>query len=880
MSKGYSRLEEGTEMSSLPKESPVKKASRWVRKKFDPYEIPFDEGQKKCASDYDSLDYDTCYNVPYKKNLESYTKLTYWHISAMKWVLAAVIGITTGALAFIVNILRNNLQLLKYTQLSNVLSDTLFEGTAVLGLLVLLGFNLAYAVAAAFVIALEPVASGSGVPEIKSYLNGIKIPRVARITTLLAKIIGLVFSTAGGFLAGIEGPMIYIGGVIGAGVSQFRVFLPFFKQYGVPYPYFRTDRDKRDFATSGTAAGVAAAFGAPIAGTLLSLEEAASFWNQGLAWRTLFCAFASTFTLTMLTSAYKGYFGDLDYPGLVGFGVFTHSQKLWEYYHLIVFCIMGAIGGLIGALFNHLYIAIQKYRARYLLKRPFRRQWRIIEALLIIIVTTVLAYMCSMFLASCVPHGLDSSLAKAPGYDYINETRPYFCPLSTDRKDRLYHNDFATLIFNPTETAISQIYHLETAFSTTTLGIIFLYYYLIFCWTYGAAIAVGFFVPTILIGAMYGRFFSAFFEVNYIPFFSDLITQIYPGTYAVMGSAAFVGGVTRMTISLTVLFIESTQQVSYGLPIMVTVMVAKWVGDMFTHGIHHIGINLKKLPFLDRDIPENFDKLTAEDVMSTNLSYLYPITRVRSIEQLLRNTNYSAFPVVTPDTFRRFPKSVPTHHRPSCSMYGSNDKTDLEATGEEGAQSKRSSLSRHLSSPTYQRTTFSKNDEDCDECAAHLRDSDGLTFTYTIPAPDRLLGNLSHDNPLILHGVILRTQLIALLKHKAFFSEDQQPEAQAEVTYDEMMSEYPRYSTIDDVALTDAERDMLMDLTLYMNPNVYTIHYQAPIPQVFTLFRTMGLRHLPVTKASGVLVGIITRHELVPEKLNCVFEEKKKCAEV
>ena len=37
-----------------------------------------------------------------------------------------------------------------------------------------------------------------------------------------------------------------------------------------------------------------------------------------------------------------------------------------------------------------------------------------------------------------------------------------------------------------------------------------------------------------------------------------------------------------------------------------------------------------------------------------------------------------------------------------------------------------------------------------------------------------------------------------------------QPEAQYEVTYDQMMSEYPRYSTINDVALTDAERNLLM----------------------------------------------------------------------
>lgn len=50
--------------------------------------------------------------------------------------------------------------------------------------------------------------------------------------------------------------------------------------------------------------------------------------------------------------------------------------------------------------------------------------------------------------------------------------------------------------------------------------------------------------------------------------------HIYSGTFALIGAAAFLGGVVRMTISLTVILIESTNEITYGLPIMVTLMVS------------------------------------------------------------------------------------------------------------------------------------------------------------------------------------------------------------------------------------------------------------------------------------------------------------------
>lgn len=62
-----------------------------------------------------------------------------------------------------------------------------------------------------------------------------------------------------------------------------------------------------------------------------------------------------------------------------------------------------------------------------------------------------------------------------------------------------------------------------------------------------------------------------------------------------VGAAAFLGGVTRMTVSLVVIMFELTGGLPYIVPIMLAALLSKWVGDNFTEGIYDEHIKLNRL---------------------------------------------------------------------------------------------------------------------------------------------------------------------------------------------------------------------------------------------------------------------------------------------
>jgi chloride channel 7 len=199
-----------------------------------------------------------------------------------------------------------------------VSGSSMFGGSAFLAFIF---YQTLFAMIAAIFVWLEPVSGGSGIPEIKCFLNGIDLPRVVRVKTLFCKVIGVTFSVAAGLPVGKEGPMVHSGAVVAAGISQGKT-----KFWGVDTSFskfsdFRNDREKRDFVACGAAAGVASAFGAPIGGVLFSLEEGASYWSTKLTWRAFFCAMVTLGTLFTVRNL-DTWWGQANIDKLFSFGEF------------------------------------------------------------------------------------------------------------------------------------------------------------------------------------------------------------------------------------------------------------------------------------------------------------------------------------------------------------------------------------------------------------------------------------------------------------------------------------------------------------------------------------------------------------------------------
>ncbi|CAG8788416.1 7408_t:CDS:2, partial [Racocetra persica] len=294
-----------------------------------------------------------------------------------------------------------------------------------------------------------------------------------------------------GLSVGKEGPAVHTAACVGNVVSR---------MFG---KYTRNKAKMREILSASCAAGVAVAFGSPIGGVLFSFEEMSSNFPMKTMWRSFFCALVATAVLQAMNPFRTG--------KLVMFQV-TYDRE-WHYFEIVFFVILGAFGGLYGTLVTRFNIKVQYFRKKYL------KDYAVTEAVILAVITAIFGYL-NIFMKLDMTEALGLLFEECEGKK---------------------HYDYEGLCKNSDFSKGSEIVRMMVLLLIATiLRTVFIII------SYGAKVPAGIFIPSMAVGATFGRFFGLFvksFHAAYptFPMFAYCkpdVPCVTPGMYAFLGAAA------------------------------------------------------------------------------------------------------------------------------------------------------------------------------------------------------------------------------------------------------------------------------------------------------------------------------------------------------
>ncbi|ORZ17766.1 chloride channel [Absidia repens] len=411
----------------------------------------------------------------------------------------------------------------------------------------------------------------------------------------------LTMAVASNLSIGKEGPSVHMACCVGNVISRC-------------FQKFRSSKaEMREILTASSAAGVAVAFGSPIGGVLFALEEMSTTFPNRTMWKSFFCAMIATIVLQAMNPFRTG--------KLVMFQV--SYDREWHFFEYLFVIVIGIFGGLYGALVIKYNIFVAEIRKKYLKDYP------VLEASILAFVTALIAFP-NVFLRIDMTEIMGILFRECEGVE---------------------GEDYAGLCQESQVARILVLLFIATLLRT--LGTIA---------SYGAKVPCGIFVPSMAIGATFGRMVGLIVKSWHLAnpdffLFSSCrpdMPCITPGTYAFLGAAAALCGVMRITVSVVVIMFELTGQITYILPTMITLMVTRAVGDWFgSGGIADRYIRLNGYPFLDSE--DHVFGVPVSHVMQDQMTVMTASGMTfADIDDILENTDYRGFPVAHAATICRF----------------------------------------------------------------------------------------------------------------------------------------------------------------------------------------------------------------------------------
>eukprot|EP00929_Paragymnodinium_shiwhaense_P071182 TRINITY_DN3619_c0_g2_i1.p1 TRINITY_DN3619_c0_g2~~TRINITY_DN3619_c0_g2_i1.p1 ORF type:complete len:884 (+),score=168.72 TRINITY_DN3619_c0_g2_i1:81-2732(+) len=513
------------------------------------------------------------------------------------------------------------------------------HGLAV-GVLVLMAMSgVLVLISACLVLFIAPVCAGSGLPEAKGYVNGNHIPGLFSVRALIVKVVGVVLSVCSGLPVGREGPMVHIGGTLGYGAVH-MLALPHVRRWVrtskgddpgcSPALIVDTERfahAKRIGCALGGAAGIAVAFNAPIGGILYMFEEVTvTSWAPETTIRAFVCtvcsALASVASRRLLgTEAHRLVVFDDEHH--------SHNNNGWDWIDIPAIIVMAALIGVVSAVYTRCLLLTFEARRKFAGSfKKFLRLPKIVEGV-------CFAMLCALVFA-CIPALFGEC---EPNFHSHHHYTQYHCPEGS-------HNEIATLLMSGAEGAVKHLYGRdnETHIEIKSLATCFVTYFVLACGNAGLPVPLGLFVPSMLMGAMFGRMWGRMLHVAGI---NGLASS---GVYALVGSGAFLGGFTHMTIAIVVLLVEASSDLMMVPPLMVSIFVATLVNQKINpHAYDEVLILKKGVPYLESELPAEMDRVTASDLceMLPAVGVLKPQDTLENVRIALQEPELAYFPVVS-----------------------------------------------------------------------------------------------------------------------------------------------------------------------------------------------------------------------------------------
>lgn len=827
--------------------------------------------------------------------------------------LGVLVGVVIGMCGFFVDQLLRGITIAIYVPTNKFLAlrtrDSFFAAVCAYALLC----SAAVILAALLVVLIAPLGAGSGIPELKAYLNGVHVPGFLRFKTLMVKAIGVALSIGGGLICGKQGPLIHVGAIIGAGMSQgasaqfkFRLSHPFRNTLR----FLRTNAWKRDFSAVGAAIGVAVAFGAPMGGWVWVYEEACTHWSWALGLITLGGCLSGVVTVGFMNYLAAGMpNGGFKHYVLTYFGrlYFPKSTMEFPLTDLPMYIVIGIIGGVVGVILP----AINKLITLFRYKRITLRANRVVEALVIAILTAVLRISIPKLANSCIPVNQSFTESLRGEFDYSQ----FNCPNGQ-------FSIWAATFYNPTSSIVRALLYADDVdlFPAIPLVIaIFLFFFFII-WTYGVAVPAGVFFPGFVLGCVYGRLCGVLVQTIF-----PSKTDVSMTAYAFLGAVSALAGITR-TISVAIIALEATAKGEAFFGAIVVALVAKVVADkLYRLGIYDLHIELKGMPYLTEFVPDlaSYNLVRIRSIMERNVVGVRRHSKVCEIVHVLRTTTHHSFPVflklrglkrqgyvldgegelqkdsssesspIGPNLAEEKTSSIitPTPDGMQATRFGTNSVSVVKL-GQRG----RVELVKAIptTSPDNgveksEHSTYSETEEVATTPRRNLRLRNNATSAER-GSPDRelpggLQPNTSGTTPgdslgevqdFGLSGMITRDVLLAVLEKLLDMKDEDAEDVNSRQVHRNLLdSAWPnsaRYKREEDILECIEQtplQDFVVDLEPYIDPDPLLISGRALTTAGYRLLRNTGARHMLVTNMqSGRVVGIVTRKDILPESIN------------